>query len=228
MAEYLYLNTAVQCQFEFLFYFIICNVYSTWNGIMMLTVSPTILMRVWRRFLGSHIFGRSVQIENRKHKVLSWKRAKQTKMDEVREVQGFLQNKGLTIWCHTVICVKFCLFIVLSLLQHTNEQDRYIGYLTAWIHIYSRIISLMVMGWAIVEGPLGPAMLKARTRNCSLSPVVRPLTIREVRSVRPSMAGIHSSAGSTTHMVHSKAKVTMDQTLKVRIEVQLSLYVMLW
>lgn len=33
----------------------------TWNGITRLTVSPTFLTRVWRRFLGSQILGRSVK-----------------------------------------------------------------------------------------------------------------------------------------------------------------------
>lgn len=37
------------------------DVRSTWNGITRLTVSPTFLTRVWRRFLGSQILGRSVK-----------------------------------------------------------------------------------------------------------------------------------------------------------------------
>lgn len=35
------------------------SVSCTWKGITRLTVSPTLRMRVWRRFLGSKIFGRS-------------------------------------------------------------------------------------------------------------------------------------------------------------------------
>lgn len=37
------------------------DVHCTWNGITRLTVSPTFLTRVWRRFLGSQILGRSVK-----------------------------------------------------------------------------------------------------------------------------------------------------------------------
>lgn len=63
---------------------------------------------------------------------------------------------------------------------------------------HSRIISRMVTGWARVAGALGPAMLNARTRNCILSPVGRSRMMTEVRSVRPSKAGTHSSAGERT------------------------------
>lgn len=58
----------------------------------------------------------------------------------------------------------------------------------------SRMISRMVTAWGRVAGGLGPAILYARTRNCNLSPVGRSRMITEFLSVRPSNAGIHSSA----------------------------------
>lgn len=120
----------------------------TWNGITRLTVSPTFLTRVWRRFLGSQILGRSVK-----------------EKDKIR----LKVESSCVCW---------------SLRIRSRKKKN------------SRIISLMVTGWASLAGALGPAMLWALTLNCSLSPVVRFLTISDVLSVRPSLAGIHSSAAS--------------------------------
>lgn len=58
----------------------------------------------------------------------------------------------------------------------------------------SRMISRIVTAWGRVAGGLGPATLYARTRNSIFSPVGRSRMITEVLSVRPSNAGIHSSA----------------------------------
>lgn len=144
---------------------------------MRLTVSPTFLMRVWRRDLGSQIFGRSVKKKKvRGLRVDSWVDTNKPTWKKWKKLND--DFKG----------------------QESVDS----------IHISSRMISLMVTGWARAVGALGPAMLKARTRNCSLSPVVRPLTISDVLSVRPCMAGIHSSAVTRTHKCDDGAKLLLS------------------
>lgn len=78
----------------------------------------------------------------------------------------------------------------------------------------SRIISRMVTGWDSVAGALGPAILYARTRNCIFSPVGRSRMITEFLSVRPSNAGIHSSARGNVKQCKSLQKHTRSPQKK--------------